>query len=129
MGFAANAEAALAQVAKRCTAGRACRRAFPSWRRQLSELVRRFDAHPARNRNGETISGAGLAGVIQSMLLDASNAASIPLVVSRTAAGDFRPLNQQINSSGPTLQLMFWSIWCKRALAGAGRERPGPPEA
>ena len=66
--FAVNAENALAQVAKRFAAESACRRAYPNWRGQLSSLIRRWDAHPLRNRKGETIDGAGLAGVIQGML-------------------------------------------------------------
>jgi pimeloyl-ACP methyl ester carboxylesterase len=122
--FALNAERALAQVAKRCAAGRACRRAYPNWRGQLSTLIRRWDAHPVRNRKGETINGAGLAGVIQGMLMDAGDAAEIPYLVNRAAAGDYRRLNERISDDGPILQLMYWSIWCNEPWVGMGARGP-----
>ena len=122
--FAPNAEQALAQVAKRCAADRACSRAYPNWRGQLSALIRRWDARPVRNRKGETIDGAGLAGVIQGMLRDAGDAAEIPFLVSRTAAGNYQRLNEQVNDDGPTLQLMFWSIWCNEPWVGLGARGP-----
>ena len=122
--FAANAERALAQVAKRCAADWACRRAYPNWRGQLSALIRRWDAQPVRNRKGERTTGAGLAGVIQEMMRDAGDAAEIPFLVSRATAGDYRRLNERISAGGPILQLMYWSIWCNEPWVGLGAKGP-----
>jgi hypothetical protein len=122
--FAANAQHALDQVAKRCAADTACSKAFPNWRAEFSRLVRAWNARPVHNRKNETTTGTGLAGVVQNMLLDASSAASIPLLVSRAARGDYGPLNLHISNSGPQLQLMFWSIWCNEPWVGLGARGP-----
>jgi pimeloyl-ACP methyl ester carboxylesterase len=116
--FAANAQAALDRVAARCRASAPCRRAFPQWRADFTRLVRAWDEHPALTRTGETTSGAGLAGVVQSMLLSAGTAAEIPLVVSRAAAGDYAPLNRNVQSGQGSLDLMFYSIWCNEPWVG-----------
>jgi pimeloyl-ACP methyl ester carboxylesterase len=123
--FAANAERALAQVAKRCAADTACARAFPGWRAKLTGLVRAWDLHPVQLTKSTTLDGAGLAGVIQTMLLDAYSAASIPLLVTRTAAGDYRKLQAVAGSrGGPITQLMYWSIWCNEPWVGLGAKGP-----
>ena len=67
----------------------------------------------------------GFASVVHKMLRDVNTAVSIPLVVSRAAKGDYRPLEQA--GSGDLdigdLNLMGSSIWCSEpwvGLAAAG---------
>jgi pimeloyl-ACP methyl ester carboxylesterase len=122
--FAANAQAALDSVAERCAADPACADAFPGWRTTFSTLVGAWDRQPIHNRKGETTTGAGLAGVVQSMLLDPGTAAEIPLVVSRAAAGDFAPLNRHISGGAQSADLMFYSIWCSEPWVGLGARGP-----
>jgi pimeloyl-ACP methyl ester carboxylesterase len=122
--FAQNAQHALAQVAKRCAAEAACARAFPHWRTTFTRLVRAWNAHPVHRTAKLTISGDELAGVVQTMLLDAGTAASIPLVVTRAAAGVYGPLNEQIEPGVAERQVMFWSIWCNEPWVGLGAKGP-----
>jgi len=126
--FAVNGERALADVAKRCAADPLCAKAFPHWRTQFHDLVRAWDEHPARTAKNETTTGTGLAGVVQTMLLDAYTAGSIPLVVARAARGDYSSLNRQIAAQRPsasaTRELMYWSIWCNEPWVGLGATGP-----
>lgn len=122
--FAANAERALDLLARRCARDAACARAFPGWRAKLTSLIRAWDEHPVRNRKGETTTGAGLAGVVQHMLLDAAAAVSVPLLVSSAARGDYGPLNRAIPRDGGAPLLMFWSIWCNEPWVGLGARGP-----
>lgn len=127
--FAANAQHSLAQIGRLCASDPDCRKAFPGWQRQFRELVRAWDRHPVRNRPGERTTGAGLAGVVQGMLLDLNEAVSIPLVVSRAARGDYGPLNRRLpkptaNGAGPIRLLMFWSIFCNEPWVGLGAQGP-----
>ena len=122
--FAVNAQRALADVARRCAGDAVCRKAFPRWRAQLTALIRKWNAKPVRNRAGETTNGTGLAGVVQSMLLDASTAAQIPLVVSSAARGDYGPFNRQIQPGETAVNLMFYSIWCNEPWVGLDAKGP-----
>ena len=58
------------------------------------------------------------------MTLNAASAASIPLVVSRAARGDYAPLVGQIPSSGAENPLMYWSIWCNERWVGLDANGP-----
>jgi pimeloyl-ACP methyl ester carboxylesterase len=122
--FARNAQHALAQVAKRCAANAACARAFPHWPQTLARLIRAWNAHPVHRTRTATISGDELAGVVQTMLLDADSAAAIPLVVARAAAGVYGPLNEQTEPGVFSTQLMFWSVWCNEPWVGLGAKGP-----
>ena len=121
--FAVNAQRALADVAKRCAADVLCAKAFPGWQKQFHHLVAAWNDHPAKVAKDQTLTGDGLAGVVQQMLLNAFSASSIPLVVARAARGDYSSLDQQIaaqqSAGGNTTQeLMFWSIWCNEPWVG-----------
>jgi pimeloyl-ACP methyl ester carboxylesterase len=100
--WAVNAQRALNQVAAICDSQPACRRAFPKWERQFGELVKAWNARPVRTRKGVRMTGDEFAGVVHVMLLDMNKAASIPLLVSRAAKGDYTLLNQQ-GPGGPRL--------------------------
>lgn len=122
--FAENAQRALDRLAARCAADHVCAKAYPAWRATFGRLVRAWDAHPVRTARDERTTGRGLAGVVQSMLLDAATATAIPHLVTRAAAGDYVPLNQRIEQGGPILQLMYWSIWCNEPWVGLGAKGP-----
>jgi pimeloyl-ACP methyl ester carboxylesterase len=122
--FAVNGQRALDLTAKRCAREPACARAFPSWPAQLRSLIEAWNAKPVQITSELTLSGDDLAGVIQSMTLNAASAASIPLVVSRATRGDYAPLAGQIPSSGAENPLMYWSIWCNERWVGLDASGP-----
>jgi pimeloyl-ACP methyl ester carboxylesterase len=122
--FAVNGQRALDLTARRCAREPACARAFPSWPAQLRSLIEAWNAKPVRVTSELTLSGDDLAGLIQSMTLNAASAASIPLVVSRAARGDHAPLVGQIPSSGAENPLMYWSIWCNESWVGLDASGP-----
>jgi hypothetical protein len=68
--------------------------------------------------------GEALAGVVQSMLMDALTAAQIPLLVSRAAAGDYRVLNAHIAPDSGSFDLMFYGIWCNEPWVGLAVHGP-----
>jgi pimeloyl-ACP methyl ester carboxylesterase len=112
--YALNAQRALDQLASLCASQPDCRAAFPGWQRQFGELVQAWNAHPQHG-----ISGDQLASVVQRMLRDLDTAVSIPLLVSRAAAGDSGPL-ERAGSRGldADLNLMGASIWCNEPWTG-----------
>ena len=123
--WAVNAQRALDHWAKVCASQAACRKAFPNWEGTLRRLVKAWDAHPARIGPGTTMTGVQLASVVHSLLVDASKAGSIPLVVSRAARGDYGPLEQAGRGDLETsTQLMYWSIWCNEPWGGLGSKGP-----
>ncbi len=123
--FAVNGQRALDLTARRCAREPACARAFPSWPAQLRSVIEAWNAKSGPGRTRElTLSGDDLAGVIQYLTLNAASAASIPLVVSRAARGDYAPLVGQIPSSGGENPLMFWPIWCNERWVGLDATGP-----
>ena len=123
--WAANAQRALDRWAGLCDSPRACRLAFPGWEHRFGELVRAWDAHPVQIRKGRTMTGVDLASVVHSMLVDASKAPSIPLLVSRAAKGDYGPLDRAGNGDlSFSTKLMYWSIWCNELWAGLDADGP-----
>jgi pimeloyl-ACP methyl ester carboxylesterase len=121
--FAANGQRALDQIAMRCAASRPCARAFPDWPSQLHSLIAAWNGRPRRIAAGRTLTGDDLAGVIQSLTLNASLAASVPFVVSRAAAGVYAPLLRSIPSASAS-PMIFWPIWCSERWVGLGPRGP-----
>jgi len=122
--FAPNGQRAIDQIARRCAEAGACARAFPRWAQQLRSLVKAWNAHPVRVAKAGTLSGDGLAGVIQSMTLNAESAASVPLVVARAAAGKHASLAPFIQDEDMTRSIMYWSIWCNESWVGLDAAGP-----
>ena len=117
--YAVNAQLALDDLAELCASDPFCRSAFPGWERQFGELVRDWNADP------EAMTGDELASVVHLMLLDLSKAVSIPLVVSRAAAGDYGPLERAGSGDlDADLDRMSSSIWCNEPWAGLEAEGP-----
>ena len=88
--YAVNAQRALDQLATLCASDPDCRKAYPGWERQFSELVKARNADPVDGMTGDEV-----ASIVQGMLLDLQKAVSIPLVVSRAAEGDNGPLEEE----------------------------------
>ena len=117
--YAVNAQRALDQLANYCSAQPDCRKAFPNWEHQFGELVKAWNAHPVHGRSGDE-----LASVVHVMLLDGTKAVSIPLVISRAAAGDYAPLEHAGSGDlNPSLGLMS-SIWCNEPWTGLDATGP-----
>lgn len=120
--FAVNAQHALDDVARRCNADASCKGRYPGWRTTFSKLVRAWDAHPVTTAPHVKTTGVGLAGIVQGMLLNAADAASIPLLVRDAARHDYRVLNGNITSgSNPP---MYWTIWCNEPWVGISAKGP-----
>ncbi|HEU4528746.1 MAG TPA: alpha/beta fold hydrolase [Actinomycetota bacterium] len=118
--YAVNAQHALDQLAELCAADPACRKAFPGWERQFGELVKAWNAHPVNGMTGDEF-----ASIVHVMLLDLEKALSIPLVVSRAAAGDYGPLEQAGSGDlAVELDLMSSSIWCNEPWTGLDARGP-----
>ena len=118
--WAVNAQRALEQVAERCASDAGCRQTFPGWERRFGELVKAWNAHPEHGTTGDE-----LASVVHAMLLDGTQAVSIPLVVSGAAKGDYGPLDD----AGPgdldvELDTMAESIWCNEPWTGLDAKGP-----
>ena len=122
--FAANGQRALDLTARRCAREPACASAFPNWLAQLRSLIAAWNAEPVRVTPEQTLTGDDLAGLVQYMTLNAASAASIPLVVTRAARGDYAPLSKQIPSSGAENPVMYWSIWCNERWVGLDASGP-----
>jgi pimeloyl-ACP methyl ester carboxylesterase len=117
--YAANAQRALDQLGRFCASQPDCRKAFREWEHQFGELVQAWNVRPVHGMTGDE-----LASVVHAMLLDLNKAVSIPLVVSRAAAGDFGPLEDAGSGDlDPTLGLMA-SIWCNEPWAGLDATGP-----
>jgi pimeloyl-ACP methyl ester carboxylesterase len=118
--YAVNAQRALDQLGKLCASQPACRKAFPLWERQFGRLVKEWNARPVRGMTGDD-----LASIVHVMLLDLAKAVSIPLVISRAAAGDYTALEER----GPGdldigLGRTSLSIWCNEPWTGLDAKGP-----
>jgi pimeloyl-ACP methyl ester carboxylesterase len=117
--WAVNAQRALDQLATLCNADSACREAFPGWERQFGELVRAWNTNPEHGMTGDEF-----ASVVHAMLLDMEKAVSIPLVVSRAAAGDYEPLDHAGPGDLPFTIGLMSSIWCNEPWTGLDAKGP-----
>jgi pimeloyl-ACP methyl ester carboxylesterase len=118
--YAINAQRALDQLAKLCTSQPDCGTAFPHWERQFGALVKAWNAHPVHGLNGDEF-----ASVVHAMLLNLDKAVSIPLVVTRAAAGDYGPLERAGSGDLPyTIVGPMSSIWCNEPWVGLDSTGP-----
>ena len=117
--YAVNAQRALDQLAGLCSSDAGCRKAFPGWEHRFGELVKAWNTRPG------PMTGDELASVVQGMLLDLTEAVSIPLVVSRAAEGDYAPLERAgAGELDVDLDLMGSSIWCNEPWTGLDAAGP-----
>jgi len=122
--YAENGERALDQIVKRCSAQPSCTSTFPHWRDDLDSLIAKWNEAPVLLPTSDTITGDGLAGVVQQMTLVSSAASYIPLVVSRAAVGDYGPLSHYAASGELTRSMMYWSIMCNEPWVGLDSTGP-----
>jgi pimeloyl-ACP methyl ester carboxylesterase len=118
--FAANGERALDAIAARCHDQPACNAAYPRWRTQLAELIRRWNRRPERIPGAGRVTGNRLAGVIQSLTLSVEGASIVPYLVAEAARGDLEPLGPHVGGAGLSHSAMFWSIVCSEPWVGLG---------
>ena len=117
--YAGNAQRALDQRATLCAAQPDCQKAFPQWEHQLGLLVNAWNAHPEHGMTGDQF-----ASVVHAMLLNLDKAVSIPLVVSRAAAGDYAPLQHAGSGDLPFTIGLMSSIWCNEPWTGLDATGP-----
>ncbi|HEV8459695.1 MAG TPA: alpha/beta fold hydrolase [Gaiellaceae bacterium] len=118
--YAANSQHALDGLATLCRADEACRRAFPGWERQFGALVKAWNAQPVHGMTGDQF-----ASVVHTMLLDLESAVSIPLVVTRAAAGDYGALDSEGSADLSIGKLgRMSSIWCNEPWVGLDATGP-----
>jgi pimeloyl-ACP methyl ester carboxylesterase len=121
--FASNGQRALNLIAARCAAQSACARAFPTWSADLLPLLARLRAAPVTVQvagSPVVVNDVTLAGVVQSMTRADNTAASVPLLVSRAAAGDYSVLAANLPPPAPPdLSIMPWSIECSEPWMGS----------
>ena len=124
--YARNGQQALALLETECAAQPACAKAFPSWRNQLDSLIAKWDKTPLKLSPTSTITGIGIAGIVQGMLITSANASKIPLLVSSAAAGDVKPLAAAVGAAnGLPRSLMYWTIMCNEPWVGIDSKGPG----
>jgi pimeloyl-ACP methyl ester carboxylesterase len=117
--WAVGAQRALDHVGSLCASDPSCRRAFPGWQRQFRELVQAWNADPEHGMTGDE-----LASVVHVMLLDATKAVSIPLVVGSAAKGDYGPLDDA-GAGDLEFELgLMSSIWCNEPWVGLDATGP-----
>ncbi len=121
--FASNGQRALDLIAARCAAQSACARAFPTWRADLLPLLARLQAAPVTVQvagSPVVVNDVTLASVVQLMTRTDNDAASVPLLVSRAAAGDYSVLAAALAPPGPPeLSVMPWSVMCNEPWLGS----------
>ena len=117
--YARNGEQALGVIERECAQQPACAKAFPKWRNDLNTLIAKWNKAPQKLSKTSTITGDGLAGVVQGMMITAANAAKIPLLVSHAAAGDYKPLATAVGAAGSVPRsMMYWTIMCNEPWVG-----------
>ena len=70
------------------------------------------------------MTGDQFASVVHAMLLNLDKAVSIPLVVSRAAAGDYAPLKHAGSGDLPFTIGLMSSIWCNEPWTGLDATGP-----
>ena len=120
--FASNGQRALDLIAARCAAQSSCARAFPTWRADLLPLLARLQAAPVTVQVAGSPIGRGrphARGHDPGMTKTDNAAASVPLLVSRAAAGDYSVLAANLTPPAPPdLSIMPWSILCNEPWCG-----------
>ena len=120
--FASNGERALDLIAARCAEQALCARSFPTWRTDLLPLLALMRAAPVTLEVGGVpvvVDDVTLASLLQNMTRTDDTAASIPLLVSRAAAGDFSTLAASLTPPAPPdLHVMHWSVVCNEPWWG-----------
>jgi pimeloyl-ACP methyl ester carboxylesterase len=120
---ARNAERALRVELARCTAARACRRAYPDTRRQLSELLVRPRRLVVLPTGKVVLRSDDIAWTVERLSETAENAAIIPYAVNAAAHGDYTMLasaHAQLGGSNldaPARLVPYWSILCSEPWA------------
>jgi pimeloyl-ACP methyl ester carboxylesterase len=124
--WAANGQRVLDRLFRRCSAQRACRRAFPAPARDLRTLLARLDRKPARVGDA-VIDRHALATTIQQLSRSPETVGRIPLLLRRALARGLtaaEPLVRDLPLGRPPVQqLMSMAIMCLEPWARQDPDR------
>jgi pimeloyl-ACP methyl ester carboxylesterase len=125
--FAKTAQAALEELFNACSADRACRAAFPSFRDELHEVLARLDSGSVQVVLPESSQTAPLyrgrvAEWIRTKLYRPKSASILPWIIHRAFQGDWEPLTQEVltdaRDADSALSFgLFLSITCAEDVA------------
>lgn len=124
--WAANGQRAIDLIFKRCSASRACRRAFPSPAADLKALLARLARKPQTVKVGSLgtvrMTRELAATVVQQLSRTPEGAAEVPLAAHQGARGDLAVLARAYKTQVAPQQdaaglVMFWSIVCSEPWA------------
>lgn len=126
--FARSAQNALDGLIAECAGDAACRKAFPRFREEVAEVLRRVEKEPARVEVLDPETGKvfevrltrnGVAQTIRYMLYNTLTASQLPLYVHLAAQGDFRPLGEiaRMWGSNPSADGYYLAITCAEDVA------------
>jgi pimeloyl-ACP methyl ester carboxylesterase len=121
---ARNAERALDALLTRCAAARACKRAYPNSRRQLSQLLTRPLRVVSLPTGRVMLHADDIAWTVDWLSESATNAAIVPYAVNAAAHGDYTMLATTYagqlggsNIDSLTRLVPFWEIVCSEPWA------------
>lgn len=119
---AANAEHALRQVFDDCRLDTACNAAFPRLRSEWAALQQRLSKAPIDIKTGRDALVARKGPVdelIRGMMNTPDGQRRLPLLISRTARGDFGPLVKSVEAQGaePEAEGLYLSVTCPEATS------------
>jgi pimeloyl-ACP methyl ester carboxylesterase len=104
---AANAEQVLQRILDDCDGDPDCGRAYPSLRREWSEVLERLDAGPVRTEYMDStgvhpveIRRGPFCEALRSLMYTTPTQRLIPLLIHHVAEGDFRPFLQMVFAGG-----------------------------
>jgi pimeloyl-ACP methyl ester carboxylesterase len=126
--WGSNAQRAPDQIAARCSADKACARAYPHWVADLRALIARLDAEPVRTElTGVpvTLDGATLANLVQGLSRSGAGSAALPRAVAHAVKGDYSMIANELLTpdDGDRLLVMVQSIMCNEPWAIWDRAR------
>jgi len=132
---AANAEEILQRVLDDCDSDPDCGRAFPSLRREWSELLERLDAAPVR---AEYYDSTGARGVeirrgpfgeaLRSLLDDTGMQRRVPLVIHEAAQDNFQPFLDLVftQADSAIAQGLYLCVTCPEGATRIAADEIGP---
>lgn len=131
---AANAEHALRQVFDDCRLDTACNAAFPRLRSEWAAFQQRLSKAPIVikiGRDGLVARKGPVDEFFRGMMNTPDGQRRLPLLISRTARGDFGPLVRAVETQGPEPEAegLYLSVTCPEATRRIRPAEIGPAVA
>ncbi len=114
-----SAQRALDLLHRRCTADRACTRAFPRWYERFPALLARLSAKPVKV-GSVTVDAAATAVTIDELTASSEGAARVPFTLAKAEAGSYTALAREIayhDTSAAEAAVMPFAIKCTEPWA------------